>query len=93
MAREYVLSVAEKVRILESLTDTASADAAVGKPEALNERIDTLYPVFSCVSGEDIDTAMQQEGLSPSALKNETLRLMEADFYGSAALKSYCNNH
>ena len=93
VAREYVLCVAEKVRIFESLTDTVSADAAEGKLEALNERIDALYPVFSYVSGEDVDTAMQQERLSPSALKNETLRLMEADFYGSATLKSYCNNH
>lgn len=91
-AREYAEALAQQVRIYSSVTDKATADAAVEPLKALELRMEALNTILAYVSPQELAAAVEKAGVTPAALKEQSLRLIEADFFGSEALKHQFNN-
>ncbi len=91
-AREFAEALAQQVRIYNSVVDKASADAAVEPLKALELRMEALNTILAYVSPQELAAAVEKAGVTPSALKEQSLRLIEADFFGSETLKHQFNN-
>lgn len=91
-AREYAESLAQQVRIYSSVVDKASADAAVAPLKELELRMDALNTILAYVSPQELAAAVEKAGVAPTALKEQSLRLIEANFFGSESLKHQFNN-
>lgn len=91
-AQEYAEALAQQVRIYSSIVDKATADAAVEPLKKLKARMDALNTVLAYVSAQELAAAVEKTGVASSELKKQSLRLIEAGFFGSKALEQQFNN-
>ncbi len=91
-ALEYAECCAELVRIYATVVDADTADAAVTQLQGVDKRIDALNDVLPYVAPQELSAAMEKTGFDPAQLKEHSVRLIEADFFGSEALKAQFNN-
>ncbi len=84
----FVESWSALVTALNSISDTASADAAVPAIEAARARLQSVSDILRLVPGMDIIEAIENSGTpTPADMEQLEQRLEANDFYGSAALK------
>lgn len=84
----FVESWSALVTALNSVSDTASADAAVPAIEAARARLQSVSDILRLVPGMDIIEAIENSGTpTPADMEQLQQRLEANDFYGSAALK------
>ncbi|MBQ8900333.1 MAG: hypothetical protein IJY72_05205 [Akkermansia sp.] len=84
----FVESWSALVTALNSISDTASADAAVPAIEAARARLQSVSDILRLVPGMDIIEAIENSGNpTPAGMEQLEQRLEANDFYGSAALK------
>ncbi len=84
----FVESWSALVTALNSISDTASADAAVPAIEAARARLQSVSDILRLVPGMDIIEAIENSGTpTPAGMEQLEQRLEANDFYGSAALK------
>lgn len=91
-ALEYAECCAELVRVYATIVDAATAEAAVPQLQDIDKRIDALNAVLPYVAPQELSAAMEKASFDPAALKEQSVRLIEADFFGSEALKTQFNN-
>lgn len=96
LVNEIVTAMNDSVSILESVTDTASADAAAVKLVALAENLEATQGKLEAM-GENLDEESQMmllQKLFPvimtvgPRMEAASTRIVENDFYGSEALKA-----
>lgn len=71
------------IDILQQVTDTATAQAAVPQVKAVRERMSntTLNDIMHTISGMEIIEAMEQSGITPTDISKIEQRLEDADYY------------
>ncbi|MBR2125253.1 MAG: hypothetical protein IJ943_00785 [Akkermansia sp.] len=81
--KTFVGAFKEMIDILQQVTDTATAQAAVPQVKAVRERMSntTLNDIMHTISGMEIIEAMEQSGITPTDISKIEQRLEDADYY------------
>lgn len=84
--KEIVGLIAIVTELLEGVQDKATADAAAPKVQACMSLIAELSPALEYIQQAELNSALQQAGLTPEHLKTSRTQLEAKRFYGSMAL-------
>lgn len=91
--KTFVGAFKEMIDILNQVTDTATAQAAVPQVKAVRERLSApeLNDIMTTISGMEIIEAMEQNGVTPTDISNLEQRLEDADYYRCDELRRTLN--
>ncbi len=91
--KTYVEGFKEMIDILQQVTDTATARAAVPQVKAVRERLSNpeLNDIMTTISGMEIIEAMEQNGVTPANISKIGQRLEDAGFYQCDELRRALN--
>jgi hypothetical protein len=91
--KTFVEGFKEMIDILQQVTDTATAQAAVPQVKVVRERLsDTaLSDIMPTISGMEIIEAMEQIGVTPTDISKIEQRLENAEYYQCDELRRALN--
>ncbi|MBR5894542.1 MAG: hypothetical protein IKZ13_03245 [Akkermansia sp.] len=84
----FVTQMNELVALLQTISDSSSADAAAPQAELIRSRIEPLSEVLETIPAMDIIEALEAaDTATPGEISTQKTRLEEAGFYQSEALR------